>query len=176
MICMERGCWGGSSISALCCHFWLKADLVLFLFMSQRGGGELLDRPSGNPSGEPGSDLLLWLVVFTFLAGVTTGCFICFLWGVGKRAVSQAITNLRAQPSPWKRLTVKLLTFIRKRRLVGLAFHNYQGYSLRNQQGSKPTQLRRRRLESPAHASGLRPLQEGPAQPLSSHGSNTGRA
>ena len=144
--------------------------------MSQRAGGDLLvDRPSGEALAEPGSELLFWLVVFIFLTGVFIGVLIGHLWVVGKRTVSQALVTLRSQPSPWRRLTIKLLTFIRKRRLVGLAFHNYQGYSLRNQPGSKPTQLRRRRLESPApkaHPSGLRPLQEGPASPLASHGSN----
>ena len=136
-------------------------------------------RPSGELSSEPGSDLLLWLVSITFLAGVITGVFLCRLWGVAKRIASQITVSVWSGPGPWERLTTKVLTFIRKRRLVGLAFHSYQGYSLRNQQGSKPTQLRRRRLESPApkrHPSGLRPLQEGPAFPLGSHGSDSGRA
>ena len=118
--------------------------------MSQRAGGEDLVRPSGDPQGEPGSDLLLGLVVCTFLAGLLTGLILSRLLALGREIVSQWITRFESRPNPWTRLTIKLLNFIRKRRLVGIAFQNYQNYSLHNQPGSKPTQLRKRRVEPPA--------------------------
>ena len=158
---MVRGCGEGVSHLSPLWPILAQGWCDSFPSMSQRAGGELLVRPSGEPNGDPGSDILWGLVVCIFLLGVLTGLFLAKLWGVGI-GIASRISGLWNRPGPWERLTRRVLTFIRKRRLIGLAFHSFQGYALRNQPGSRPNQLRRRRLGSPApkaSPSGLRPLE-----------------
>ena len=67
----------------------------------------------------------------------------------------------------WERLARRAIRFVNKRRLVGVAFNGYKRFTLRNTEGSRPTQGRKARKRSTTPGAPL--LHEGPAV---SNGSN----
>ena len=142
--------------------------------MSTGASGETVVTPIGDSSEEPGYLILKVLVVFTFALGIVTGILIAWAWaGIGSTSVRHPLVPPPRGASVWKRLVARALRFVKKRRLVSLAFGNYSNYSLRNSEGSRPTSLRRRRPTSPSpkpKAAGLPPLVEGPVVSPEHHG------
>ena len=146
--------------------FWLKADF----YSDHRGdymevvvhGGPLPISPE--PEGFP------WLVVgllsFTFLVGLAVGrvCRSSKPEGLTERDLDKVVTA-------WERVARRAIYFAAKRRRVGLAFGNYNGYTLRNAPESRPTKARVARRRTASRGASL--LHEGPALRDGSHGSGT---
>ena len=142
--------------------FWLKA---LILSMALNLGG---DQPglSTNP-GPIGDTGALWelagLALVVFLAGVGTGIWFSNRVRPKERVLGQQSAN------PWVRLVSRALHFIHRRRATSLAFRSLGESTLRNSEGSKPNQARRRRVATPgprtspgSASTGVIPLDEGP--------------
>ena len=162
------------------CHFGSRPfDRGSFTFLAQCPSGECLavgGHWSLTPSALPRVDgwwLLYGLLLTAFGAGAIVewhlrraGSWVRELW---KGLV-------RRQVSAWERLASRAVRFIRKRRLVGIAFSNYRQYSLRNTESSKPTSLRRRRLATPGPKARTRTGPVIPPRPNGSDGSGTQRS
>ena len=129
--------------------------------MSTWASGGTVVTPIGDSLEEPGDLILKGLVLCTFTLGILTGLLIAKVWaGIGSLSVKRPSVSPTSGASVWTRLVARALRFVRKRRLVSIAFGNYSNYSLRNSEGSRPTSLRRRRSTSPSpkpKASGLPP-------------------
>ena len=170
----ERGVEGGSFTSALVAI--LAQGWGVFISMGPGLGGEGSDAapgPFGQPTEDPGVDLLLWVLVSTYGLGVLCGWFLRTFW------VRFGIGNTRAATSrvvgPWEVLTSRALRFVRRRRAISLAFSNLRESSLRQSVQSRPNLRRRATLAGSATprsstSSELTPLREGPA--FLQHGPN----
>ena len=110
---------------------------------------------------------VLWelagLVFLTFLVGVGTGIWLSRQLRPTERVLGQHSAN------PWVRLVSRALHFIHRRRATSLAFRSLGESTLRNSEGSKPNQARRRRVATPgprtspgSATTGVIPLDEGP--------------
>eukprot|EP00435_Cladocopium_sp_Y103_P014359 s2656_g3.t1 len=125
-----------------------------------------------------GDFILAALLSCAFALGAAAGGVLTCACGRGRQA--SAGTKEPGHQSPWARLAIRAIRFVRRRRAVALAFQNFGSYSLRPAEGSRPTTLRQRRASTPV---GPRPqpkpksrlgtgpgiLHEGPAI---QHGSN----
>ena len=146
--------------------FWLKADVC---DSDHRGdcmalvvhGEPLLavEEPTGFPW------LLVGTLVITFAAGLCAGHCIRSRTADSKEREADKIL------AAWERVTKKAIYFTSKRRRIGLAFGNYNGYTLRNTQGSRPTQARVARRRAASRGASL--LHEGPALRDGPDGSRT---
>ena len=141
----------------------------VFISMGPGLGGEGSDAapgPFGQPTEDPGVDLLLWVLVSTYGLGVLCGWFLRAFW------VRFGIGNTRAATfrvvGPWEVLTSRALRFVRRRRAISLAFSNLRESSLRQSVQSRPNLRRRATLAGSATprrstSSEITPLREGPA-------------
>lgn len=100
--------------------------------------------------------VLVGSLVITFAAGLLLGHLIR-----PRKSEAPVARDLDKVIAAWERVTKKATYFTTKRRRVGLAFGNYNGYTLRNSQGSRPTQLRVSRRRAASRGALL--LHEGPA-------------
>ena len=104
-------------------------------------------------------------VAFIWLIGLCSGLIGVALWNCKK---SRSNPSTSSSVGNWLRITTRCLHFLRRRRLVSLAFGNYRNTSLgkpRPQPGSSGV---RRRATTPGPKQRARVLHEGPA--ISQHG------
>lgn len=124
--------------------------------------GELV--VSAIPEDQGGFDPLVILGVvwaLTLLAGIAVGWACC-------RAPAPRTTAGEEALVAWERLTRRAIKFVNKRRRVGVAFNGYKRFTLRNTEGSRPTQGRRARRRSTTPGAPL--LHEGPVVNHGPHG------
>ena len=167
---------GGICTEPLWCHFGSRALCAALPFsMALVVGGEpdLVVHPGLGHWVSPLTGALLGV----FVLGVATGWFLArtwlWIWDCGTRA-SQVLHR------PWARLVLRLLHFVRRRRLISFAFSNYKNHQAIGQVPKSPKRARRARpIGSPKAlpgppSPGPSPLIEGPVIQHGSYRSRVG--
>ena len=139
---------------ALSCHFGSR----LILQKATGGGMSLGVAAEQVPEGFP-KELAFGVAIvwgFGLLCGLALGQ--AFHWC---RSWTSRPTTSRPITSNWHRIAVRAPHFLRRRRLVALAFNNYKNAPIGRP--SKPTSSTRRRTVTPAPKTRASILHEGPA-------------
>ena len=140
----ERGWVGG--ISQTCTRAILAqvcgAQIFFWMSLVLSGGDSLVTSPGPFGSKAEGIWELVGILLGVLAIGIVIGWFAHTWLGSSRTKVPQT-----QRTNVWVRLTTKALRFIHRRRVLALAF-NLGNYSLRNSEGSKPNQARRRRVSS----------------------------